>query len=221
MIRFQDVTVTHGAKNSLSDASFEIRPGEFVYLLGPSGAGKSTILKLIYMDLFPASGSVQIGEFSSQTVRKREIPYLRRQLGIVFQDFRLLRDRNVYDNISFALNVIDTPGKEIPKKVMRVLAEVGLSNMKNRMPHELSGGEQQRVVIARALVNNPMVILADEPTGNLDPDTSMEIMQLLEKIQSGGTGIIMATHDYEIVRKASHRIIKLAKGRIQSDSAEA
>lgn len=218
MIRFQKVTVTHGPKNSLSEASFVIEPGEFVYLLGPSGAGKSTILKLIYMDLFPSSGLVQIGEFYSDKVKKREIPFLRRQLGIVFQDFRLLRDRNVYDNIAFALMVIDTPGKEIPKKVMRVLAEVGLSNMKNRMPHELSGGEQQRVVIARALVNNPMVILADEPTGNLDPDTSLEIMQLLEKIQSGGTGIIMATHDYEIVRKVPHRIIRLVKGRIQSDS---
>ena len=218
MIHFNNVTVTHQTKNSLQDATFAIEPGEFAYLLGSSGAGKSTILKLIYMDLFPTSGVVRIGEFSSDTVRKREIPYLRRQLGIVFQDFRLLRDRNVYDNIAFTLMVIDTPKNEIPKKVMRVLAEVGLSNMKNRLPHELSGGEQQRVVIARALVNNPMVILADEPTGNLDPDTSMEIMELLKKIQSGGTGVVMATHDYEIVRKIPRRIIKLEKGRIVSDS---
>ncbi len=218
MIHFNNVTVTHQTKNSLQDATFAIEPGEFVYLLGSSGAGKSTILKLIYMDLFPTSGVVRIGEFSSDTLRKREIPYLRRQLGIVFQDFRLLRDRNVYDNIAFTLMVIDTPKNEIPKKVMRVLAEVGLSNMKSRLPHELSGGEQQRVVIARALVNNPMVILADEPTGNLDPDTSMEIMELLKKIQSGGTGVVMATHDYEIVRKIPRRIIKLEKGRIISDS---
>jgi cell division transport system ATP-binding protein len=219
MIQFQNVTVTHQAKNSLQDATFVIQPGEFVYLLGPSGAGKSTILKLIYMDLFPTSGEVRVGEFTSQSVRKNEIPYLRRQLGIVFQDFRLLRDRNVYDNIAFTLMVIDTPKNDVPKKVMRVLAEVGLSNMKNRMPHELSGGEQQRVVIARALVNTPMVILADEPTGNLDPDTSMEIMELLNKIQTGGTGIIMATHDYEIVKKVPQRLIKLEKGRVVSDSA--
>ncbi|NUM82377.1 ATP-binding cassette domain-containing protein, partial [bacterium] len=161
-------------------------------------------------------GNITIGEFSSRDVKKREIPYLRRQLGIVFQDFRLLRDRNVYDNIAFALVVTDTPKNEMPKKVMRALAEVGLSNKKNRMPFELSGGEQQRVVIARALVNEPMVILADEPTGNLDPDTSMEIMMLLQKINSEGTAIIMATHDYEIVKKIPKRIIRIEKGKISS-----
>ncbi len=218
MIRLENVTVTHKNKNSLTEVTLSIGAGEFVYLLGPSGAGKSTILKLIYMDLFPASGLVTVGEFRSDSVKKREIPYLRRQLGIVFQDFRLLRDRNVYDNIAFALMVIDTPKAEIPKKVMRVLAEVGLSNMKNRMPYELSGGEQQRVVIARALVNNPIVILADEPTGNLDPDISMEIMELLARINKNGTGIVMATHDYEIVRKIPRRTIRLDKGRVISDT---
>lgn len=218
MIRLENVTVTHKNKNSLTEVTLSIGAGEFVYLLGPSGAGKSTILKLIYMDLLPASGLVTVGEFRSDSVKKREIPYLRRQLGIVFQDFRLLRDRNVYDNIAFALMVIDTPKAEIPKKVMRVLAEVGLSNMKNRMPYELSGGEQQRVVIARALVNNPIVILADEPTGNLDPDISMEIMELLARINKNGTGIVMATHDYEIVRKIPRRTIRLDKGRVISDT---
>lgn len=218
MIRLENVTVTHKNKNSLTEVTLSIGAGEFVYLLGPSGAGKSTILKLIYMDQLPASGLVTVGEFRSDSVKKREIPYLRRQLGIVFQDFRLLRDRNVYDNIAFALMVIDTPKAEIPKKVMRVLAEVGLSNMKNRMPYELSGGEQQRVVIARALVNNPIVILADEPTGNLDPDISMEIMELLARINKNGTGLVMATHDYEIVRKIPRRTIRLDKGRVISDT---
>lgn len=216
MIEFQNVTVAYNGKKSLDDVSLNIQAGEFVYLLGPSGAGKSTILKLLYMDILPTSGNITIGEFSSRDVKKREIPYLRRQLGIVFQDFRLLRDRNVYDNIAFALVVTDTPKNEMPKKVMRALAEVGLSNKKNRMPFELSGGEQQRVVIARALVNEPMVILADEPTGNLDPDTSMEIMMLLQKINSEGTAIIMATHDYEIVKKIPKRIIRIEKGRISS-----
>lgn len=214
MIEFQNVTVAYNQKKSLDDVSLNIQPGEFVYLLGPSGAGKSTILKLLYMDILPTAGNITIGEFSSRDVKKREIPYLRRQLGIVFQDFRLLRDRNVYDNIAFALIVTDTPKSEIPKKVMRALAEVGLSNKKNRMPFELSGGEQQRVVIARALVNEPMVILADEPTGNLDPDTSMEIMMLLQKINGEGTAIIMATHDYEIVKKIPKRIVRVANGRI-------
>lgn len=219
MIRFHQVNVIHQNKIALNQANLLIQPGEFVYLLGSSGAGKSTILKLIYMDLFPTSGIVEVGEFSSATVRRREIPYLRRHLGIVFQDFRLLRDRNVYDNIAFTLMVTGTPKNEIPKKVMRALAEVGLSNMKNRMPYELSGGEQQRVVIARALVNQPMVILADEPTGNLDPDTSIEILQLLLKIHSGGTAVIMATHDYNLVKHFPARIIQLAKGSILSDSA--
>jgi len=214
MIEFNDVTVSYQNKLSLDHVSLKIDPGEFVYLLGPSGAGKSTVLKLLYMDLLPTSGEMQIGEFRSADIKRKEIPYLRRQLGIVFQDFRLLRDRTVYDNIAFALMVTETPKSEIPKRVMRVLAEVGLSTKKNRMPYELSGGEQQRVVVARALVNDPMVILADEPTGNLDPDTSMEIMQLLLKINEQGTAIIMATHDYEIVNKIPKRIIRIDAGKL-------
>ena len=182
MIELNNVYVDYNGKSSVAGVSLRINPGEFVYLLGPSGAGKSTLLKLLYMDILPTRGEIKIGEFESKTLKKKEIPFLRRQLGIVFQDFRLLRDRSVYDNIAFALMVTDTHKLDIPKKVMKALAEVGLSNKKNRMPYELSGGEQQRVVIARALVNDPIVILADEPTGNLDPETSMEIMQLLMKI---------------------------------------
>ncbi|HMV27337.1 cell division ATP-binding protein FtsE [bacterium] len=214
MIELSNVTVRYRNRTSLENASLRIAPGEFVYLLGPSGAGKSTLLKLLYMDIIPEEGQVRIGEFESSNVKKKEIPYLRRQLGIVFQDFRLLRDRSVYDNIAFTLLVTETPKSEIPKKVMRALAQVGLSTKKNSMPYELSGGEQQRVVIARALVNEPMVILADEPTGNLDPDTSMEIMQLLTKINAEGTAIVMATHDYNIVKALPKRIIRVEGGKI-------
>ena len=212
MIELNNVYVDYNGKSSVAGVSLRINPGEFVYLLGPSGAGKSTLLKLLYMDILPTRGEIKIGEFESKTLKKKEIPFLRRQLGIVFQDFRLLRDRSVYDNIAFALMVTDTHKLDIPKKVMKALAEVGLSNKKNRMPYELSGGEQQRVVIARALVNDPIVILADEPTGNLDPETSMEIMQLLMKINEKGTAIIMATHDHEIVKKIPKRIIRMEEG---------
>lgn len=212
MIELNNVYVDYNGKSSVAGVSLTINPGEFVYLLGPSGAGKSTLLKLLYMDILPTRGEIKIGEFESKTLKKKEIPFLRRQLGIVFQDFRLLRDRSVYDNIAFALMVTDTHKLDIPKKVMKVLAEVGLSNKKNRMPYELSGGEQQRVVIARALVNDPIVILADEPTGNLDPETSMEIMQLLTKINEKGTAIIMATHDHEIVKRIPKRIIRMIEG---------
>ena len=212
MIELNNVYVDYNGKSSVAGVSLTINPGEFVYLLGPSGAGKSTLLKLLYMDILPTRGEIKIGEFESKTLKKKEIPFLRRQLGIVFQDFRLLRDRSVYDNIAFALMVTDTHKLDIPKKVMKALAEVGLSNKKNRMPYELSGGEQQRVVIARALVNDPIVILADEPTGNLDPETSMEIMQLLTKINEKGTAIIMATHDHEIVKRIPKRIIRMIEG---------
>jgi cell division transport system ATP-binding protein len=217
MIELNNVYVDYNGKSSVAGVSLSIQPGEFVYLLGPSGAGKSTLLKLLYMDLLPTRGEIKIGEFESKNLKKKEIPFLRRQLGIVFQDFRLLRDRSVYDNIAFALMVTDTHKLDIPKKVMKVLAEVGLSNKKNRMPYELSGGEQQRVVIARALVNDPIVILADEPTGNLDPETSMEIMQLLMKINEKGTAIIMATHDHEIVKKIPRRIIRMIDGNLAPD----
>ncbi len=219
MIELNNVYVDYNGKSSVAGVSLSIQPGEFVYLLGPSGAGKSTLLKLLYMDLLPTRGEITIGEFESKNLKKKEIPFLRRQLGIVFQDFRLLRDRSVYDNIAFALMVTDTHKLDIPKKVMKVLAEVGLSNKKNRMPYELSGGEQQRVVIARALVNDPIVILADEPTGNLDPETSMEIMQLLMKINEKGTAIIMATHDHQIVKKIPKRILRMVDGTLVTEES--
>lgn len=212
MITLDKVSVEYRGKTAVHGVSLHIEPGEFVYLLGPSGAGKSTLLKLFYMDVLPTTGKLTIGEFQSGNIRKKEIPYLRRQLGIVFQDFRLLRDRSVYDNIAFALTVTETPKVDVPKKVMRALAEVGLSNKKNRMPYELSGGEQQRVVIARALVNDPIILIADEPTGNLDPETRMEIMQLLLRINEKGTAVLMATHDHEMVKKIPKRIIRIEHG---------
>ncbi len=214
MITLDSVSVQYNGKNSLDQVSATFDPGEFVYLIGPSGSGKSTLLKLLYMDVLPTSGFLRIGEFDSRHVRRREIPYLRRQLGIVFQDFRLLRDRNAYDNIAFACVVTGTPKSDIPKKVMRALAEVGLTNKRNNKPHELSGGEQQRVVIARALVNEPIVILADEPTGNLDPEMSTDIMNLLLRIHEKGTAVIMATHDAQLVQNHPKRIVRLNHGMI-------
>ena len=180
---------------------FTIQPGEFVFLVGQTGSGKSTILKLMYMDILPTRGSVVVGKYSTRRIKSSEVPYLRRTLGIIFQDFRLLDDRTVYDNVAFTLHVTGVKGNEIKKRVLQVLANVGLSHARNKIASELSGGEQQRVVIARALVNNPLFLLADEPTGNLDPDTSREILELLKEINTRGTAVVMATHNYDLVRR--------------------
>jgi cell division transport system ATP-binding protein len=166
------------------------------------------------MDIEPQRGTVVVGKYSSATIVQREKPYLRRTLGIVFQDFRLLEDRNVFDNVAFTLHVTGAKGKEIKKRVLRALADVGLSHQRNKMPHELSGGEQQRVAVARALINNPLFLLADEPTGNLDPDTSHEILELLKNINTRGTAVIMATHNYNLVRKMHERIMQLRDGKL-------
>jgi cell division transport system ATP-binding protein len=214
MIRFSDVSFSFGPSPVLDNVSFEIQPGEFVFLVGQTGSGKSTILKLIYMEIKPTSGAVMVGKYLSSQILRRETPLLRRTLGVVFQDFRLLDDRNVFDNVAFALHVTSVSGTEIKKRVMRALAEVGLSHHRNRMPSELSGGELQRVVIARALVNNPHFLLADEPTGNLDPTTSREILQLLKDINTRGTAVIMATHNYELVRRVKERILQVREGKI-------
>jgi cell division transport system ATP-binding protein len=214
MIRFNDVSFSYGSSRVLDRVTFEVQPGEFVFLVGQTGSGKSTILKLIYMDFRPSSGTVMVGKHFSTQIQSRDIPLLRRTLGVVFQDFRLLDDRNIYDNVAFALHVTGVQGSEIKKRVLRSLAEVGLSHQRNKMPAELSGGEQQRVVIARALVNNPHFLLADEPTGNLDPTTSREILQLLKDINTRGTAIIMATHNYELVRRVNERILQVREGKV-------
>jgi len=213
MVTFENVSFAY-QHPVLDDLNFKLNQGEFIFLIGKSGSGKSTFLQMIYMNLMPMQGKVRVGGYSSDTIKKRELPFLRRKIGIVFQEFRLLQDRNIYDNLAFILEVTNTPRKEIKRRVNNVLSDVGLSHRRSSMPNELSGGEQQRVAIARALVNEPSLILADEPTGNLDPDTSVEILDIFKKINSRGTSIIFATHNYELVKKAANmKIIKLENGK--------
>ncbi|MCX7984224.1 MAG: ATP-binding cassette domain-containing protein [Bacteroidetes bacterium] len=212
MIELKNVFVSFENQRVLENVNFSMHQGEFVYLVGQTGAGKSSLLRLLYFDLRPTKGVVRVGEYYSTTIRESDIPHIRRKLGIVFQDFKLLDDRNAYDNVAFALHVTNTPRKEIKKRVLFTLADVGLSHKRYSMPHELSGGEQQRVVIARALVNDPIVLIADEPTGNLDPTSSYEIMDLLWKINLRGTAILMATHNYDLVKKYPARIVQLKDG---------
>lgn len=212
LVRLSNVALKYPGGDGLQSVNLIVRKGEFVFLVGPTGAGKSTVLKMIYMAEKPSEGTVVVGRFNSKTVTAKQIPLLRRQLGIVFQDFRLLEDRNVYDNVAFVLIVTGSKQKDIKRNVLRVLAQVGLSHKRYSMPHELSGGEQQRVAIARALVNNPFMILADEPTGNLDPATSTGIMELLDKINARGTAILMATHTYSLVEGVNRRVVRIEGG---------
>jgi cell division transport system ATP-binding protein len=214
MISLSNVTLAFNTHPVLDDVTLQIRPGEFLFLVGQTGSGKSTLLRLMYMDLMPSKGIVSVGKYSSENIVQGEIPYLRRMLGIVFQDFRLLEDRNVYDNVAFTLHVTGTKGRDIKKKVLHALGDVGLTHQRNKMAHELSGGEQQRVAIARAIVNNPLFLLADEPTGNLDPATSHEILQLLKNINTRGTAVVMATHNYELVRRVNERIVQIKDGKL-------
>jgi cell division transport system ATP-binding protein len=220
MISLRNVGVEFSSRTILDDVTLRIDPGEFVFLVGQTGSGKSTLLRLLYMDILPTRGVVSVGRFSSQRIHYKEIPFLRRTLGVVFQDFKIMDDRNVEENVAFTLHVTGTRASDIRKKVMLALGDVGLSHARNKMPHELSGGEQQRVAIARALVNNPHYLLADEPTGNLDPDTSKEILQLLQAINTRGTAVIMATHNYALVSKGAGRILRAEQGSISEvDSA--
>ncbi len=212
MIEFYNVQTKIDKNIILDKITFRILKGEFVFLTGSSGAGKSTVLRHIYMDIFPEEGMVIVENFSSAKIREKEIPLLRRKLGVVFQDFKLLSDRNVFENVAFALRVTGAKGNEIKRKVMRVLAEVNLGQKRNFYPRELSGGEQQRVAIARAIVNNPFIILADEPTGNLDSENTFEIMEILEKINRQGTAVLMATHSEEILNNYPHRKITVDNG---------
>ncbi len=214
MISLLNVSVSFHGRAVLDDVTLTVRPGEFVFLVGQTGSGKSTLLRLMYMDLSPTSGTVMVERYNSNHIHEREKPYLRRSLGIIFQDFRILDDRSVFENVAFALHVTGAKGKEIKKRVLRTLADVGLTHLRNKMPGELSGGEKQRVVIARALVNHPTFLLADEPTGNLDPATSFEILRLLKEINTRGTAVVMATHNYELVRRLNERIMQVKDGKI-------
>ncbi len=203
---------------ALKDVSFHVGKGEFLFLTGHSGAGKSTVLRLIYNDEIPTSGEVQVSGFATARMKRHDIPKLRRRLGIVFQNFRLLEDRTAEDNVAFALEVTGARRSVIGPKVMRVLTQVGLAAKAQALPRELSGGEQQRVAIARALVNDPLVLLADEPTGNLDERATRSVVQLMRDINASGTAVVMATHDLDIVRGASYRSIELREGAIVHDS---
>lgn len=218
MIELRKVTKEY-AKGiaALNDVSLKIEQGEFVFVVGDSGAGKSTFIRLLMKELEPTSGKIQVMGQNLGNLTHKQVPYYRRKIGVVFQDFRLLKDRNVYENIAFALRVTETPSRVIKKKVPAALSLVGLAQKYKSFPKELSGGEQQRVAIARAIVNEPSILIADEPTGNLDPDNSWEIMKLLEEANQRGTTVIVVTHNHEIVKMMNKRVITMKQGNIVSD----
>ena len=221
MIQFTNVVKTYQqGNNALNGATMQIEDGEFVFLIGPSGSGKSTIIKMITGELKPTSGTVHVNGYSLERIRKREIPYLRRTVGVVFQDFRLIDKMTVYENVAFAMRVIGAREKEIRERVPYVLELVGLESKMNRHPNEMSGGEQQRLAIARALVNNPSTIIADEPTGNLDPERSFEIMALLQEINNLGTTVLVVTHDQNLVEIFNKRVIALDEGVVVDDGLD-
>lgn len=200
MIVFDKVTKTYdNGVTGIKDLTLKVQQGEFVYIVGQSGAGKSTLIKMLYHELVPTSGHLTINDFDFDTMRPQDVPMLRRSMGVVFQDFKLLPRMTVFENVAYAMQVIETPDADIKPRVLDVLKQVGLEQKIRRFPNELSGGEQQRVSIARAIVNKPTVVIADEPTGNLDPDTSEEIMDILDRVHAAGTTVIMATHNRDIV----------------------
>lgn len=218
MIVMEDVVkVYDNGVTAIDGLSVSIQQGEFVFLVGPSGAGKSTFIKFIYREEIPTKGYVMVGDFDITKMKRRELPYLRRQVGVVFQDFKLLPNLTVYENVAYAMEVLEKNSRRIKERVNEVLKLVHLEKKANMKPAQLSGGEQQRVSIARAIANMPLVLIADEPTGNLDPETSWDIMNILEEINAQGTTVIMATHHKEIVDKMQHRVIALEDGRIARD----
>lgn len=218
MIQLFNVTkiYANGVK-ALNDISVSIEKGDFVFVVGPSGAGKSTLIKLLYREEEPDRGQILVKGKSIVRLKSKEVPLLRRSIGVVFQDFKLLPDRTVYENVAFAMEVVESPRKAIEQRVPKVLEMVGLKGKEQRLPGQLSGGEQQRVAVARAIVNNPDLLIADEPTGNLDPDTSWEIMDLLSNINKRGTTIVMATHAKEIVNLMKKRVLAMEDGKIVRD----
>lgn len=220
------ITLDHVSKSystgapALNDVNLHIEQGEFVFIVGDSGSGKSTLIKLLLRELLPTSGTIQVNGNNVAALKHKQIPKFRRNIGVVFQDFRLLKDRNVYENVAFAQRVVQTPNKEIKRNVPSILSVVGLAGKYKARPRQLSGGEQQRVALARALVNKPPILLADEPTGNLDPKNSWEIMKLLEQINMSGTTVLVVTHNREIVNAMKKRVITMNKGVIVSDQKE-
>lgn len=218
MIRLKDVKKTYdNGTEALKGVSFQIDDGEFVFLVGPSGSGKSTLIKLLTGEIVPTEGRVMINGFSMSRIKDKQLPYMRRTIGVVFQDFRLINTKTVYENLALAMRAVDASPKEVRLRIPYVMDLVGLSGKENRYPDELSGGEQQRVAIARALINNPCTIVADEPTGNLDPARSLEIMTLLERINALGTTMIVVTHEKGLVNHFNKRVVLLDEGRIVGD----
>ena len=221
MIEFTNVTKTYSVgTHALRGVTMKIEDGEFAFLVGPSGAGKSTIIKLITGELRPTSGTVHVNGYALEKIRKREVPYLRRTVGVVYQDFRLIESKNVYDNLAFVMRAVGAREREIRDRVPYILELVGLENKSRRHPSELSGGEQQRLAIARALVNNPSTIIADEPTGNLDPDRTVEIMSLLQEINNLGTTMLVVTHESELVEQFEKRVIAINEGVVLHDGMD-
>ena len=216
MIQLENVSYTYRKGFGLANIDFTIDEGEFVFLIGPTGSGKTTLLNLLYMEIFPESGRVTIGKFDSDSIKKRQIPALRRTIGIISQNYYLLDDRNLFENVALPLHVIGHSQNNIADVVEEVLEEVGLTGLEDHYPQELSGGEQQRACLARALIKDPEIILADEPTGNLDPVTSFDLIKLLEEINSEGTTVFMASHNYSLIKSRNHRIVEIHDGRLRS-----
>lgn len=218
MVVLEHVTMQYSTGiKALDDVTFRINKGEFVFVVGSSGSGKTTLIKLLLKEIKPTEGEITVDDKKYSKLKRKEIPMLRRKIGVVFQNFRLLKDRTVFENVAFAQQVVERPMKEIRRQVPATLTMVGLADKYKQFPRELSGGEQQRVALARAIVNQPDIILADEPTGNLDPKNSLEIMRLLEEINQRGTTVVVVTHNKEIVNLMQKRVITLKKGRIVSD----
>lgn len=218
MIEFKNVSKVYKSDvQALTDVNVQIEQGEFVFLVGPSGAGKSTFIKMLLKEVEPSSGQILMNDTDLSSIKRKQVPFYRRKIGMVFQDFRLIPTLNIYENVAFAMRVVGASPKEIRKRVPLVLALVGLSDKYKMFPNQLSGGEQQRVSIARAIVNNPQVLIADEPTGNLDPETAKDIMNIMEDINKAGTTVVMATHAKEIVNEMKKRVIAIEKGAIVRD----
>ena len=215
MIQFDNVSYNYEKGGGVSNVNLTIQENEYAFLIGPTGSGKTTLLKLAYMDLFPNVGRVIINKYDSSKIKPKKIPYFRRNIGMVFQDYHLLNDRNLFDNIALPLHVMGYKKDEIIDRVEESLEEIGLESKSNHYPNELSGGEQQRACVARALIKDPDIILADEPTGNLDPVTSFELIKLLEEINREGTSILMASHNYNLIKGRGHRIIEIQNGTVR------
>ena len=215
MIQLDNVSYSYDKGGGVSNVNLSINDSEYAFIIGPTGSGKTTLLRLIYMELFPQVGKVVVDKYNSKNIKPRKIPYLRRKIGMIFQDYHLLNDRNLFDNIALALHVIGYSKDEIVERVTESIEEVGLEGKADHYPQELSGGEQQRACVARALVKDPDIVLADEPTGNLDPVTSFELIKLLEEVNQEGKTILMASHNYNLIKGRGHRIIEIQNGSVR------